>query len=100
MAAARASSARWALRFKTVLRLYQRQAEWSTVQKSTWPLSAATRYIVMTQYTVQFSGAVIIGTRRDSTTCFTGRQVTPLYGAPSPNPLKRGIKKRLPQRFI
>ena len=37
---------------------FRRQAEWSAIQNSTWPLSAATRCLVMTQDSVQFSGGV------------------------------------------
>ena len=47
----------------------------------------------MTQDAVQFSGAVIVVYGRDSPACFSGRQVTPLYGALSPNPSKRDGKK-------
>ena len=93
MVAAGASSARWALRLQTDVHPSWRQAKWSDVQNSTWPLSAATRCPVMNQDAVQFSGAVRIGSGRAGPRCFTGRRATPLSGAPSPNHLKITSKK-------
>ena len=93
MVAVRSSSAHYALRLRTAVHPYWRQAKWSAVRNSTWPLSAATRCPVMTQDAVQFSGAVSVGYGRDSPAYFTGRRVTPLYGPPSPNPSKRAGKK-------
>ena len=96
---ARASSARWALLFRTNIRPSWRQAEWSAIQNSTYPLRAATRCTVMTHDAVKFSGAISVVYRRASPACCTGSQVTPLPGAPSPNTSKRS-RKKIPQRFI
>ena len=93
MVAARASSARWTLIFQTTVLPSQRQAEWSAVQNSTWPLRAATSCPMTTQDAIQFSGDVSFGSGRSNPACFTGRQVTPLTGAPSPNPSNRAGKK-------
>ena len=92
MVTPRASSTCRALRFRTSVRTSWRQSKWSAVQNSTWPLSDVTRYPLMTQDAAQFSGAVIFGSGRASPACFTGRRVTPLSGAPPPNPLKRAGK--------
>ena len=81
------------LRFHTDILPSWRQAEWSIVRNSSWPLSAATSCPVTTQDVVQFSGAVFVGSGRARPACFTGRRVTPLPNIPSPRPWKRdGIK--------
>ena len=71
---------------QTAVRPYQRQAKWSAVQNSTWPLSAVTRCPVMTQDSVQFSGDVCVGSGRANPDFLTGRRVTPLSGMPSTGP--------------
>ena len=67
----------------TSVRPSRRQAKWSAVRNSTCPLSAATKFPVMTQDAVQFSGAVWGGSGRASLACLTGRRVTPRSGTPS-----------------
>ena len=47
----------------------------------------------MTQEVIQFSGDVWYGPGRVSTTCLTGRWVTPLSGTPSPRPLNNSGTK-------
>ena len=90
---ARASSASKTPRFRTAVFPSWRQADWSAVRISSWPLSAATRCPVMTQDAVQFSGSVFVVSGRASPACFTGRRVTPLPGVPYPWPWKRaGIR--------
>ena len=76
--AASVSSARFWPRRRTAVRPSRRQAEWSTVRNSTWPLSAATRCPVMTQDAIQFSWAVWDGSGRENPACLTGRWVTPV----------------------
>ena len=86
MVSDRASSAFWEIRFQTVVRPSRKQADWSAVRNSTWPLSAVTRCLMMTQDAAQFSGAFSVGSGRASPACFTGRWLNPLPGAPSPTP--------------
>ena len=93
MVAVRAYSTRCALHFRTVIRPSWRQAKWSAVWNSTWPLSAATRCPVMKYDAILFPWAVSVESIRASPAYFTGSQVTPLSGAPSPNPSKRAGKK-------
>ena len=100
MVSTRASSAQWALRFRTAVRPSWRQVKWSIVRNSTCYLIAATRCPVMIQDVVQFSGAVSIGSSRASPACFTGRQVKPLHGDPYPNPLNMTGKKVTRSAFL
>ena len=88
MVATRASSSRCALRRQTAFRPSRMHAEWSAVRNSTWPLIAATRCHLMTQDTVQFSGAASFGYGKASPACFTDRQVTPRSDATSHNTSK------------
>ena len=85
-AAVRASSARICPRLLTSVQSSRRQAEWSAVRNSTWPLSAATKCSVITQGAVQFSGAIWEGLGRASPACLTGRWVTPRPGTPYRRP--------------
>ena len=93
MVSTRVSSSHRTLCFRTSIHLYRRQAKWYAARNSTWPLRAATRWPMMTQDAVQFSGAFFVGSVRDSNACFTGRQVTPLPSYPSTRPWKRAGKK-------
>ena len=93
MVSARSSSSSRTLRLRTAVRPSRRQAKWSAVRKSSWPLSATTRRPVMKQDAAQLSGAVFVGSCRNSPACFSGRRVTLLPGAPSPKPWKRAGKK-------
>ena len=93
MVAARASSTSWELCFRTCVRPSWSQADWSAVRNSTCPLSDLTRCPVMTQDTVQFSGAVFVGSGRASPACYTGRRLTPLPSAPYSNPWDSSDKK-------
>ena len=61
-----------------------RNLAWYAVLNSSWPLSGATRFPVMTHDDVQFSGAVIFRSVRARPACFTGRRVSPRPGIPSP----------------
>ena len=88
-----ASSASKTLHFCTTVFPSQKQAEWSDIRNSSWSLSAATGFPVMTQDAVQFSGAVFVVSGRDIPACFTGRRVTPLPVVLSPRPWKRAGKK-------
>ena len=85
-----------ALRFHTYDIPSRRQAEWSAVRNSSWPLSAATRCPVTTKDAKQFSGDVLVGSRRARPACFTGRRVTPLPGVLSTRPWK-GAGTKAPQ---
>ena len=58
-----------------------------------WPLRATTRFPVITQDAVQFSGAVSTGSGMASPACFTGSQVFSLVGSPSVSPRKRAGRK-------
>ena len=90
---ARASSVSRTLRFYTAVLPYWRQAEWSAVQNSSYPLSTVTRCPVMTQDAVRFSGAVFVRSGRASSASFTGRQMNPLPGVTSTRPCKRAGMK-------
>ena len=92
-AAVRASSARCCPRRLTTVQPSRRQAEWSAIRKSTCPLSHATKFTVMTQDAIQFSGAVWEGSVRANPACFTGRQVTPFSSTPSHSPSKNADTK-------
>ena len=81
------------IRFRTSVRPFWRQTDWFAVQKSTCPMSAATRWPVMTQDAIQFSGAVFVGSGRSIPACFTIRRVTPLPVPPLPGPRKGPARK-------
>ena len=61
----------------------------SDVLKSSCPLISSTRFTVMTQDNVQFSGAVSVRSGRSRPACFTGRRVNPYPKIPSHVPWKR-----------
>ena len=79
--------------FCTSILTSRRQAQWSAIRNSSWPLRAATRCPVMTHEAVQFSRAVFVGSGRSGPACFTGRRVTLLPGVPSPRPWNRAGMK-------
>ena len=54
---------------------------WSTVLNSSWPLSAAVIFPVMTQESVQFSVSFSVGSGRSILSCFNGRRVAPAPGS-------------------
>ena len=81
------------LRYQTAVQNSWKQAEWSAIRNSTWPLRAATRCPLMTQDAIQFSGDVWFGSGRFNPACFTGRRATPLSGAPSPSSLDKSGRK-------
>ena len=81
-----ASSACCCPHCQTAVHPSRRQAEWSAVRKSTWPLSDVTRCPVMTQDAFQFSGAVWYWSGTANPACLSVRWATPLSGKPLPIP--------------
>ena len=95
-----ASSNRLALLFHTYSIPSIRYVAWSTILNSYYNLSAVTRFPVMTQDAVQFSGAVFVGYGNSRHTGFTGRLATPRPGVPSPTPWKRDSMNKSLSAFL
>ena len=85
---ARASSDRCALWFLTPLPSLIHSA-WYAYLRSFSPLCAATRYPMITQDVIYFSGGIFVGSLRSRPACFTGSWVTPCPRVLSPTPWKR-----------
>ena len=68
-----ASSYRLAFRFRTYSLLSLINLVWSASLNSSWPMIAATRFPLMTQDAVHFSGAFSVGSGRVKPPCFSGR---------------------------